>query len=174
LCACAATAIAIEVPAQNVNIESTEPDTGTIRRSGEKSLAETQDLWNTSKTAGNLDTFVDAIDAAGLENQLSAPGRFTIFAPSDGAFAKLGKDALDNLLHPDRRPELRKLLLNHIAKGELQLRENGTTTVHTLSGKVLRVRHELRGFVIDNAVIEKDGVVASNGLIHIIDRVLSR
>jgi len=158
--------------ADNPNVESTEPVTGTIRRTDEPALAEIRDLWQTAKNVGNLDTFVAAIEAAGLENELRAPGPHTVFAPSDGAFAKLGKDTLDGLLHPDNRQELRQLLLNHIVEGEVQLRGSEGATVKTLGGKTWTVKHELRGFVIENAIIDKVGVVASNGLIHIIDRVL--
>ena len=130
----------------------------------------TQNIVDTARAAGTLTTLLEAISRAGLEETLAADGPFTVFAPHDDAFAELPEGAVDSLLgQPDT---LTSVVTYHLVPGRLPAAEVACRRrALTLQGETLRVSQD--GEVhIDGARLLKVDIQASNGLIHVIDRVL--
>jgi len=117
-------------------------------------------------------TLVTAIKAAGLVDTLSAPGPFTVFAPTDAAFAKLPKATLAKLLNPENKATLAKILTYHVIPGGVDSKSIKSGEVKTVEGASVKVRVKSSGITVDNAKVTKADVPASNGYIHVIDKVL--
>lgn len=157
----------------------TGPDTG-IKGAGDASdvgevrTIDGTDIVDTAIGAGSFTTLVAAVQAAGLEGALRGEGPFTVFAPTDDAFANLPAGFVTQLLQPRNQAKLQELLLYHVAAGETfsnQLRR--VQFVPTLSEKYLWVRKLWNGTVkVNNARVIAADVDASNGVIHVIDKVL--
>jgi uncharacterized surface protein with fasciclin (FAS1) repeats len=135
--------------------------------------------------AKNLTTLVAAVKAAGLVETLSGPGPFTVFAPTNEAFAKLPKEAVDKLMQPDMKADLAKILTYHVVAGKLDSAEiekavkagGGSYTVKTVEGEPLTARMEGGKLVLidakgGGATVEIADVYQSNGVVHVIDTVL--
>ena len=130
----------------------------------------TQNIVDTARAAGILTTLLEAISRAGLEDTLAGDGPFTVFAPHDDAFAELPEGAVDSLLgQPDT---LTSVVTYHLVPGRLPAAEVACRRrAPTLQGETLRLSQD--GEVhIDGARLLKADIRASNGLIHVIDRVL--
>lgn len=134
----------------------------------------TKDLIGTAKAAGQFKTLLAAIDAAGLKHDLMGEGPFTVFAPTDEAFAKLGH-TVNDLLRPENRDKLRTILKYHVVSGEILaanvVRLKNGTDVRTLAHQTIRVTNSGR-LAVNDAYIIKTDVLATNGVIHVIDKVL--
>jgi len=130
-------------------------------------------------------TLVAAVKAAGLVDTLSGPGPFTVFAPTNAAFAKLPKGTVENLVKPENKAMLTKILSYHVVPGRITAqqiaamaaRHHGTTTLKTVEGENLRfMKHGGGWWVMDakggKARITIANVMQSNGVIHVIDTVL--
>jgi uncharacterized surface protein with fasciclin (FAS1) repeats len=132
------------------------------------------DIVDTAISAGSFTTLVAAVQAAGLEGALRGEGPFTVFAPTDDAFAKLPAGFVNQLLQPRNQGKLQELLLYHVAAGETfsgELRR--AQFVPTLAEKYLWVRKFWNGTVkVNDARVIAADVDASNGVIHVIDTVL--
>jgi uncharacterized surface protein with fasciclin (FAS1) repeats len=130
-----------------------------------------KNLVETAASAGNFKTLGRAIRAAGLTSTLSGEGPFTIFAPTDEAFAKLPKAELDALLEDTAR--LTQVLTYHVVPEIVVAPKAGAprlaTTVH---GAGLKITAKNRGFRVNDAMVVKTEITASNGVIHAIDTVL--
>lgn len=130
-----------------------------------------QNLLETAATAGVFTTLGTAIRAAGLVDTLSGKGPFTVFAPTDAAFAKLPKADLDALLKDKTR--LRQVLTYHVVSRIVSAPKQGSpksaTTIH---GGDLEITAKERGFRVNDAKVVHNELVASNGVIHAIDGVL--
>jgi uncharacterized surface protein with fasciclin (FAS1) repeats len=126
--------------------------------------------------AGNFKTLVAAVQAAGLVDTLKGPGPFTVFAPTDEAFAKLPKGTVDGLLKDV--PKLKSILLYHVVPGKVMAADVvKLKTAKTAEGKELRIQGpkwwQMKKTVkINNATVIKADMVASNGVCHAIDTVL--
>jgi uncharacterized surface protein with fasciclin (FAS1) repeats len=121
---------------------------------------------------GNFTTLVAAVEAAGLEDTLNS-GTFTVFAPTDEAFAALPAGTVENLLKPENRDQLVALLTRHVVADKVtaaMLPDN--PTVEALSGETLMPKVSDSGVTINNARVLQADVSASNGVIHVIDSVL--
>lgn len=131
------------------------------------------DLLETA-SAAKFTTLVAAFKSAGLSDTLHGAGPFTMFAPTDAAFAKLPPGALDDLLKPQNKAKLQGLLRYHLVSGKLMGRSIVTMrTAKTLHGQSLSIQALLDGqTMIDAAHVVKTDVLASNGVIHAIDLVL--
>jgi len=129
-----------------------------------------KNIVDTAASAGSFDTLVKAVKAAGLADTLASPGPFTVFAPTDEAFAKLGSDTLNKLLaNPD---QLGAILKYHVVSGKVLARDVvKLTEAKTLQGQKVRIDTS-SGVAIDNARVVKADVQATNGVIHVIDTVL--
>jgi len=119
-------------------------------------------------------TLVAAVKAAGLVDTLKGPGPFTVFAPTDAAFAKLPPGTLDRLLKPENKAKLVKILTYHVVAGDIMSSAiAGTkTTVKTVEGQSLTVDATSGTVMVNDATVIKADVIASNGVIHVIDTVL--
>lgn len=124
-------------------------------------------------SAGRLDTLLAAAQAAGLAEALSSPGPFTVFAPTDAAFARLGDDAIAGLLKPSAKPTLARILKHHVVPGRFAANDLvGLDSIETLAGTTLELGG-LRGrLLVGEAAVETADLDAANGIVHVIDRVL--
>jgi transforming growth factor-beta-induced protein len=123
--------------------------------------------------AGSFHTLVAAVKAAGLAETLSGTGPFTVFAPTDEAFAKLGKDAIADLLKPENKQKLASVLTFHVVAGKLPAAKVVTEkTLKSLQGQDLTIRVDGSKVMVGSANVVKTDVMGSNGVIHVIDAVL--
>lgn len=133
-----------------------------------------QDIVHTAERAGSFKTLLAAVKAAGLVSVLKSEGPFTVFAPTDEAFAKLGK-TVDDLLKPENKSTLQAILKYHVLPNEVlaarvtRLRDG--SQVKTVQGETIRIQTR-NGIKINNANLLKTDVLADNGVIHVIDAVL--
>jgi uncharacterized surface protein with fasciclin (FAS1) repeats len=132
------------------------------------------DIVETAVGAGQFKTLAAALEAAGLIDALKGAGPFTVFAPTDEAFAKLPAGTVESLLKPENKEKLKSILLYHVVSGNVPASEvlklNGQS-VKTLQGSSIKVQTK-QGVRVDDAKVIKTDVMASNGVIHVIDTVL--
>ena len=131
--------------------------------------AQAADIVDTAVSAGSFKTLVTAVQAAGLVDTLKGPGPFTVFAPTDEAFAKIPKAQLDALLKD--KAALTKVLTYHVVPGKVMAADVKAGKVKTVQGNELTVS-TMGGVKVDAANVVKTDVVASNGVIHVIDTVV--
>ncbi len=131
------------------------------------------DILQTAAAAGSFSTLVAAIKAAGLEETLSGPGPFTVFAPTDDAFAKLPAGTVENLLKPENKAKLIAVLTYHVVPGKLLAKDVVTSTkLKSVQGQELSVVVDGSQVSIDGAKVVKTDIAASNGVIHVLDSVV--
>jgi len=135
--------------------------------------AQTKDIVDTAIAAGQFKTLAAALGAAGLVDTLKGPGPFTVFAPTDAAFAKLPAGTVENLLKPENKAQLTAILTHHVVPGNIPSSAvvGKTTDVKTVNGTSLTV-NGTNGVKVGNANVVAADVAASNGVIHVIDTVL--
>lgn len=123
---------------------------------------------------GSFKTLVAAVKAAGLVETLSGKGPFTVFAPTDAAFAKLPEGTIAELLKPENKATLVKILTYHVVAGKVGAKDikSGSVLAKTVEGNSIKVTKNSKGVVIDNSKVVAADVKASNGVIHVIDTVL--
>lgn len=123
--------------------------------------------------AGHFNTLVAAVKAAGLVDTLKGPGPFTVFAPTDEAFAKLPAGTLETLLQSENKAKLRSILLYHVAPGRVTAKEVvKMDSAKTAEGQDVTIKAANGNVMVNNAHVTKTDIVASNGVIHVIDAVL--
>ncbi len=131
-------------------------------------------IVETAVAAGQFKTLAAALEAAGLIDALTGEGPFTVFAPTDEAFAKLPAGTVESLLKPENKEKLKAILLYHVVPGNVTAKQvmklNGRT-VKTLEGASIKVS-TTHGVTVNDARVTKTDVQASNGVIHVIDTVL--
>ena len=128
------------------------------------------DIVDTAKAAGSFKTLVTAIEAAGLVDTLKGPGPFTVFAPTDAAFAKIPKTQLDALLKD--KAALTKVLTYHVVPGKVMAADVKPGAVKTVEGGSFMVSMKAGKVMVDKAHVTKTDIAADNGEIHVIDTVL--
>jgi len=131
--------------------------------------AQAKDIVDTAVADGNFKTLATALQAAGLVDTLKGPGPFTVFAPTDAAFAKVPKADLDALLKD--KAKLTAVLTYHVVPGKVMAADVKAGKVKTVQGSELTVA-TTGGVTVDNAKVVKADVVADNGVIHVIDTVV--
>ena len=132
-----------------------------------------QDLVDTAVANGQFKTLAAALNAAGLVNTLKGPGPFTVFAPTDEAFAKLPPGTLDDLLRPENKGKLTAILTYHVVPGAVTSRQvTNLKEAKTVNGSMLQVSTRDGKVMINNADVVKPDIETSNGVIHVIDAVL--
>jgi uncharacterized surface protein with fasciclin (FAS1) repeats len=131
--------------------------------------AANKDIVDTAVAAGNFKTLATALQAAGLVDTLKGKGPFTVFAPTDEAFAKVPKDQLDALLKD--KAALTKVLTYHVVPGAVMAKDVKAGKVKTVQGGELTVKTD-GGVMVDNAKVTATDITASNGVIHVIDSVV--
>lgn len=127
------------------------------------------DIVDTAVKAGSFKTLATALQAAGLVDTLKGPGPFTVFAPTDEAFAKIPKADLDALLKD--KAKLTAVLTYHVVPGKVMAKDVKAGKVKTVQGSELTVATS-GGVTVNNAKVVQADVVASNGVIHVIDSVV--
>ena len=131
--------------------------------------AQAKDIVDTAVAAGSFKTLAAALQAAGLVDTLKGKGPFTVFAPTDEAFAKIPKADLDALLKD--KAKLTAVLTYHVVPGTVMAKDVKAGKVKTVQGSELTVA-TAGGVMVDNAKIVKTDIVADNGVIHVIDSVV--
>jgi uncharacterized surface protein with fasciclin (FAS1) repeats len=131
--------------------------------------ANAKDIVDTAVDAGNFKTLAAALSAAGLIDTLKGPGPFTVFAPTDAAFAKIPKAQLDALLAD--KAKLVAVLTYHVVPGKVMAKDVRSGQVKSVEGSPLTIVVG-NGVMVDNAKITSPDIVADNGVIHVIDSVV--
>jgi uncharacterized surface protein with fasciclin (FAS1) repeats len=142
-----------------------------LAHAGDKSAAP-GDIVAVASGAGSFNTLVAAVKAAGLVETLQGTGPFTVFAPTDEAFAKLPKGTVEDLLKPENKEKLVAILTYHVVPGKVTAAQVKTMKAKTVNGKELNLRVADGKVSVDNASVVKADVMAKNGVIHVIDHVV--
>jgi uncharacterized surface protein with fasciclin (FAS1) repeats len=130
-----------------------------------------KDIVDTAVGAGQFKTLVKLVQEAGLVDALRGEGPFTVFAPTDEAFAKLPKSQVDALLKD--KEALRRVLLYHVVQGKVMASDvTKMRSAKTLQGQNINIRVRNNTVQINNAKVVKADIVCSNGVIHVIDKVI--
>ena len=135
--------------------------------------AASQDIVDTAVAAGSFKTLAAALQAAGLVDTLKGKGPFTVFAPTDEAFAKLPAGTVEDLLKPENKAKLVAILTYHVVPGKV-LTDQVTkmNSAKTINGESLAIRINGGTVMVDNAKVVKTDILCSNGVIHVIDSVV--
>ena len=131
--------------------------------------AQAKDIVDTAVAAGSFKTLAAALGAAGLVDTLKGKGPFTVFAPTDEAFAKIPKADLEALLKD--KAKLKSILTYHVVSGKVMAADVKAGKVKTVQGSELTVSTSM-GVMVDNAKVIKTDIAADNGVIHVIDSVI--
>ena len=132
-----------------------------------------KDIVDTAVAAGSFKTLAAALQAAGLVDTLKGDGPFTVFAPTDEAFAKLPAGTVENLLKPENREKLRAVLTYHVVAGKVTAAQvTKLQTAKTVQGSDVKISVSGGKVKVDNANVVKTDIAASNGVIHVIDTVI--
>jgi len=146
---------------------SASPSSGTL------APASSTDIVDTAAKAGQFKTLIAAVKAAELESTLRGPGPFTVFAPTDEAFAKLPAGTVDSLLKPENKGKLQSILKYHVVSGKVMSTQAvKLTSAKTVLGKDLKLDASGGGLKVGGANVVKPDIEASNGVIHVIDTVI--
>ena len=136
-------------------------------------MAAEKDIVDTAVAAGTFDTLVAAVTAADLVDTLKGTGPFTVFAPTDEAFAKLPAGTVDNLLLPENKAQLTAILLYHVVSGSVPASDVvNLTSATTVNGADVTITVDGGTVMVNNATVTATDVMCTNGIIHVIDTVL--
>lgn len=137
---------------------------------GAATVAHAKDIVDTAVGAGSFNTLVKAVQAAGLVDTLKGEGPFTVFAPTDEAFAKLPAGTRDSLLQD--KAALTKVLTYHVVSGKVMAADVKPGEAKTVQGQSVKLSTADGKVMVDGATVVAADVVASNGVIHVIDSVI--
>ncbi len=131
------------------------------------------DIVDTAVAAGSFNTLVAAVQAAGLVDTLKSDGPFTVFAPTDAAFAALPAGTVENLLKPENKGTLVKILTYHVLSGKVMSADiaGKTLSPNTVEGSTVDI-NAVNGVMVDGANVITADIETSNGVIHVIDKVI--
>lgn len=131
-----------------------------------------KDIVDTAVAAGSFQTLVAAVQAAGLVDTLKGAGPFTVFAPTDEAFAKLPAGTVEDLLKPENKEKLVAVLTYHVVPGKVMAADVKPMKAKTVNGKEAGITVADGKVLIDKSTVTQTDIVASNGVIHVIDTVM--
>jgi uncharacterized surface protein with fasciclin (FAS1) repeats len=132
-----------------------------------------KDIIDTAVAAGSFKTLATALQAAGLADTLKGKGPFTVFAPTDEAFSKLPAGTVESLLKPENKDKLKAILLYHVVSGDVTAAQVvKLSSAKTINGQDLNLAVKDGTVMVNDATVVKADVLASNGVIHVIDTVL--
>lgn len=132
-----------------------------------------KDIVDTAASAGSFKTLVAAVQAAGLVDALKGQGPLTVFAPTDEAFKKLPAGTVENLLKPENKDKLVAVLTYHVVPGRVTASEVvNLDSAKTINGRSLKISASDGKVMVDNARVTATDIIASNGVIHVIDSVV--
>ena len=160
------------IPTVTPPLTTTSPVTPSpVGTTANRNLAE---LAQSAASQGQFQTLTRAVQAAGLNDQLTTPGPYTVFAPTDAAFAALPKATLDNLLKPENKQKLVKLLAYHVVPGQVTSSQLTSGQVKTIEGTpvTVKVDNTSKTITVNGAKVTQADIPASNGIVHIVDKVI--
>ena len=132
-----------------------------------------KDIVDTAVAAGDFGTLAAALEAAGLIETLKGDGPFTVFAPTDEAFAKLPEGTVENLLKPENKDQLTAILTYHVVAGSVTAdKVVSLSEAPTVNGQSVAISVDGSKVQVDNANVVATDIMASNGVIHVIDTVI--
>lgn len=132
-----------------------------------------KNIVDTAVANGNFKTLAAALGAADLVTTVSGPGPFTVFAPTDAAFAKLPAGTIEELLKPENKAKLTAILTYHVVAGKVMAADVvKLSEAKTVNGKMLKVKVNGGKVMINDAKVTSTDIAASNGVIHVIDSVV--
>jgi uncharacterized surface protein with fasciclin (FAS1) repeats len=142
-----------------------------VETTADMSLAE---LSQAAAREGQFQTLTRAVEAAGIQEQLATPGPYTVFAPTDAAFAALPTGTLDNLLRPENKEQLTKLLAYHVIPGQVTSSQLTSGEVNTIEGTpvTVKVDNTTNAITVNGARVTQADIPASNGVVHTVDQVI--
>ena len=131
------------------------------------------DIVDTAVSAGSFNTLVAAVQAADLADTLKGEGPFTVFAPTDDAFAKLPAGTLEDLLKPENKDKLAAILTYHVVSGKVMAKDVMTMKeAKTVNGESVMISMDANTVMVDNAKVVQADIECTNGVIHVIDTVI--
>lgn len=132
-----------------------------------------KDVVDTAIEAGKFKTLAAALEAAGLVATLKGTGPFTVFAPTDEAFARLPAGTVENLLKPENKQKLTEILTYHVVAGKVMAADvAGIDEAKSVNGKMIDIEVEGATVKVNDAAVTTADIAASNGVIHLIDKVI--
>ena len=132
-----------------------------------------KDIVDTAVGAGSFNTLVAAVQAADLVDTLKSEGPFTVFAPTDDAFAKLPAGTVEDLLKPENKDKLKAILTYHVVSGKYMAKDVATMKMaETVNGQSFMISMDAGTVMVDKAKVVQADVECSNGVIHVIDTVI--
>jgi uncharacterized surface protein with fasciclin (FAS1) repeats len=132
-----------------------------------------KDIVDTAVEAGQFQTLAAALEAAGLVETLKGAGPFTVFAPTDEAFASLPAGTVEALLEPENRDQLIAILTYHVVPGKVTSREvAGIDEARSVSGQMIDVEVDGSSVKVNDATVTQADIAATNGVIHVVDAVI--
>ena len=138
-----------------------------------RGAAADKDIVDTAVAAGSFKTLAKALQAADLVDTLKGAGPFTVFAPTDAAFAKLPAGTLETLLKPENKAKLQRILTSHVVAGKVMAADVvKTSSAKAVSGETLTIASRDGGVTVGGAKVARIDIAASNGVIHVIDSVI--
>jgi uncharacterized surface protein with fasciclin (FAS1) repeats len=153
--------------------ESTSPATTTTKEPTSTPQAATSGtIVDLAASNASFKTLSAALKAAGLTRELSGKGPYTVFAPTDAAFAALPKGTVEKLLKPENKETLRKILAYHVIAGNVESTDLKTGQVKTVEGAPVEVSVNGSSVMVNDAKVTTPDIKASNGVIHVIDKVI--
>jgi transforming growth factor-beta-induced protein len=163
----------VTVDKAKVTAVDVEASNGVIHIIDSVILPSDKDIVATAVDAGQFKTLATLLDKAGLVGALQGEGPFTVFAPTDAAFAKLPKETVDSLLKPENKDQLAAILKFHVIEGRVYSEAAAKgAQVATLQGQTITTKGKGGTVTVQNATVTKADIDASNGVIHVIDTVI--
>ena len=139
----------------------------------QSAAAQSKDIVDTAVAAGSFKTLAKALAAADLVKTLKGEGPFTVFAPTDEAFAKLPAGTLENLLKPENKEQLQRILTYHVVPGKVMAKDvTKMKSAKAVSGDTITIKVSDGTVMVDDAKVVKTDIAASNGVIQVIDSVI--
>lgn len=169
-------AVACSVASDEAAVDTTSETPTSVEESAsapaEDSAATDETIVDIAMTDGSFNTLISALEAAGLKDQLGESGEYTVFAPTDEAFAKLPAGTLEMLLLPENKEVLIQVLSYHVVDSKLLSSDIETGNAATVGGEDVAIELAEASVKVNDATVIKPDVMASNGVIHAIDTVL--
>jgi len=172
--AAAVPALALGVAACGSDDTTTGAGTATTQREAPRTQQSAQDVVALAQATPDLSTLVAAASTADLVGTLQGEGPFTVFAPTNAAFEKLGDEQVQSLLQPENRDRLTKILAYHVVPGKLTAADlSDGQKLETVAGETLTVTVDGDTVMVNDATVVQPDVEASNGVVHVVDGVLT-
>lgn len=162
----------MEAPRTNTVPSGTTPSNTTTTPSSTTNAATPGTIVDIASSNASFKTLTAAVRAAGLADTLSGQGPYTVFAPTDAAFAALPQETVAMLMKPENKAKLQKVLAYHVVPGSVESSTLQPGQVETVEGSTISVKRAQGKVMVNNASVTTPDIKASNGVIHVIDKVI--